>query len=395
MVGLHPQQSANSRELERLVRLEGYLQSDPANVSLLADAFDTAMHVGLYDVARRFVERAERLVDELPEQRAHWQFRRASLCMATHDDLEAERLLEDLVASGETHPAIACNMAQLSYRRAAYEEVLERLQPLLDTTDESVIDQVRVLALRSWHRLGQVTQALEWFDTYVPGPGGVPAASATVMGIASLLALDAQRMADAKTWSEIALAGDDAQMEALVARASIALADDDSPLARQLFDRALRNNENDGRTWSGVAFADLLEMQLDLAETHFRRSLQTLSTHIGTWHGLAWTCLLQHKLEQAQAAFNTALEIDRNFAESHGGVAVVAALLGNRVASEESIARALRLDPQSLAARYAQAILDGEANDPQAMATLARRLLRAQSRSSAIRLADRLGPPLP
>ncbi|PCE23743.1 hypothetical protein BWP39_29120 [Paraburkholderia acidicola] len=390
MTELHSQQPAQSAELERLVRLEAYLQSDPRNASLLADAFDTAIGVGRHDAARRFVEQAEALFDGQSEQRSHWQFRRASLCMATHDDLEARRLLEALVASGETHPAIACNLAQLSFRHAAYAEALEQLQPLLERDDASAIDEVRVLALRIWHRLGQVTQALEWFDASVPRLDGVPVASATVMGVASLLALDAQRMSDAKAWSTHALTGDGTQMEALVTRGTIALAEDDIRQARQLLGQALEVNAEDGRAWSALAFVDMLDMQLASAETCFQRSLKTMPEHIGTWHGLAWCYLLQQKLQQAREIFEQALAIDRNFAESHGGLAVVDAIQDRREQAEQSIAVALKLDSRSLAARYAQAILREEANDPQAIRTLARHLLGSNEAAGVIRVADRV-----
>jgi hypothetical protein len=57
--------------------------------------------------------------------------------------------------------------------------------------------------------------------------------------------------------------------------------------------------------------------------------------------------------------------MDRNFAESHGALATIAALRGERQRAQELINVALKLDPQSMAARYAAAVLSGDTGKPQ------------------------------
>ncbi|HSW18711.1 MAG TPA: tetratricopeptide repeat protein, partial [Ramlibacter sp.] len=98
-------------------------------------------------------------------------------------------------------------------------------------------------------------------------------------------------------------------------------------------------------------------------------------SHIGTWHGLGWTQLLLQDLDGARASFETALELDRNFAENHGGLAVILALQKQAQAAREHIELAQRLDRANLSSRYAQALLSGEAQDTQAIQRLAQRLL--------------------
>lgn len=385
-----PSQPAASSLTDRLTRLSGYVQIDPHNPALLGDAFDTAMEAGRYDLARRFLDQAEALPAAAQEQQMQWRFRRASLCIANHDDREAERLLETISASVE-HPAVRCNLALLSFRREAYEQALERLAPLLASPASGSGPEVAyVLALRCWHRLGHVAAALQWFEARFVQGDGLRAASATLLGVASLLALDEQRVGDAQAWSSAALASDGEQMEALVTQASLALADDDGARARQLLQHALRVNPKDGRAWSALAFVDMLDGDLDAAASGFHCSLQALPEHIGTWHGLAWCSLLQQKPEAARDAFERALALDPAFAESQGGLAVVAALQGRREEAEAFVARALRLDSKSLAARYAQAILRGEANDSQAIVKLAQRLLGSHEAAGVSRIAQRM-----
>lgn len=82
-----------------------------------------------------------------------------------------------------------------------------------------------------------------------------------------------------------------------------------------------------------------------------------MAEHIGTWHGLALSLVLQGRLDEAQSLYEQTLEMDRNFAESHGGLAVVLALKQQPELAQQSLDRALGLDKQSFSAAYAQALL--------------------------------------
>ncbi|WP_183085188.1 tetratricopeptide repeat protein [Trinickia fusca] len=381
-------QGGSAAMRERLARLEGYLQRDPHNTALLSDAFDTALAAGEFAAAQRFVDQAAALFDAQPEQRPYWQFREATLCMTTGRDVEAQQLLEALLEQGIDDPAVVSNLAQLAYRHGEDERALALLQPLAARHD--LPDATAALLLRTWHRLAKLDEAMQWVGGRFAAPVPATQPGVTWVGVGSLIALDAGQAAEAKTWSEQALAGDDRQMEALVVRATIALGEDDGRLAHALLERALTINPRDGRTWSTLAFVDMLDGRLDVAEAHFQRSLETMPNHIGTWHGLGWCYLIQRDLARAQAAFAASLEIDRNFGETHGGLAVIAALEGRRDEAQASIARALGLDATSLSARYAQALLAGEASDPQAIVRLSRRLLGARAGGQALQVARRI-----
>jgi len=114
--------------------------------------------------------------------------------------------------------------------------------------------------------------------------------------------------------------------------------------------------------------ADLLAGDLPTALAYFDNALATMPGHIGTWHGKAWAQLLSSDLPGAQRSFTSALDLDRNFAESHGGLAVALAL--------QHIERALRLDAFNLSGRHAQAIFGVEIRDLESFQVLAKRLLR-------------------
>jgi Tfp pilus assembly protein PilF len=112
--------------------------------------------------------------------------------------------------------------------------------------------------------------------------------------------------------------------------------------------------------------------------------------HIGSWHGLAWCQLMRGDVEAARASFEAALVLDRNFGETHGGLAVIAALQGRKQEASEAIERAQRLDRSGLSARYAQALLDGNAQDAQALKALATRMLKGRPGFDAMRLLERI-----
>src|SRR5690606_25684499 len=115
-------------------------------------------------------------------------------------------------------------------------------------------------------------------------------------GVASLVALDLDLFEPARALADAALAAGAVQVEALVARASVALADEETARAEQLLQQALVCNRDDGRTWSALGLCSLQANDLPLAQTRLERALRTLSSHVGTWHALGWARLLQQDI---------------------------------------------------------------------------------------------------
>ena len=147
-------------------------------------------------------------------------------------------------------------------------------------------------------------------------------------GIASLLYLDKGDLEQAGSLAAQALETEPENMEALVAHGSVALAREKPRDARLDFERALALNPRDGRAWSGLALSDMFALDLPRAYAGFRKAVANMPEHIGTWHALAWCQILMKDLEGAAATFEHALSLNRNFAESHGGRAVVAGQIG-------------------------------------------------------------------
>lgn len=353
----------------RLDRLQRYLQDDPHNGVLLADAFDEALSSGAWESASRLARLAE---DEHLAQPA-WQFRRARLCIALRDLQRAAELLEALQRTIGESPVLSHDLAYVRLLQGEFEACRALLQPWLE--DDDAVPETRaalqVLWLRASHRLQLVAQAREWTQRQHEAGALSPA----VLGVASLVALDASDFESAKSWSHASLQADLRIPEALVTAAYVALAEGHTGRARRCLQGAIELNPCDGRTWSVLGLASLHARDLPLAQRQLETAVQYMPDHIGTWHALGWTRLLQGDRARALEAFQRALALDRNFAESHGATGLLLALEGQRAQAEHHLDVADRLDAGNVTARYARALIAGDAGDMQSLQRLALRLL--------------------
>ena len=374
----------NSEEEQRLARLQQYLLVDPDNATLRADVFDSALACGALDEAQFQVTHALRLQPDQPG----WLHRQSLLLIRQGQLTDAEAVLENLIAGGHDDPAIRYNLAYAQFAQGENAKAIASVAPLLHGSDE-LAQLAWTLWLRCQHHLGQLTDALQAFSDYVASGAGM---SADVWGVASLIALDAGRLPDAKNWSERAIKSHADQLEALVARGSVALGEQDDVAAHRLFEHALKISLNDGRSWSGMAFTYMLQKDFAGARTAFNKAVTAMPDHIGTWIGLGWCEFLSNRPDAARSAFAQALALDRNFAESHGALAVALVKLGEQGQAKMELDVALKLDPKSLSARYAQAMLNGEVDDPAKFLSMTKRVLAQHpapgSTDTSLTLAD-------
>ena len=371
----------SANDVARMARLESFVQSDPSNISLLAEAFDCALEIGAWESAQGYLTVALGLQ---PDD-ASLRHRQALLWIAEKRYDRAELLLTGLLTEGPRSPTILFNLAFVKFRQHDYAAARDVLQPLIGNPEAPA--QTPSTLLRCYHHLGEFDQATALIGQLQK----MNALDVTSMGVASLMYFDANEVDKARGLSEATLKLDPHQTEALVARGTVALGERNVTGARKLLSHALDGNPNEGRVWSACAMASLLEGNYDRALTEYETAVSLLPNHIGTWHGKAWANIAKRDWAAAQKDFETALALDRNFSESHGGLAVVLAQQGRTEEAKASITRALKLDPQSLAARYAEAILSGVASDQVAFRRFAERILAGRSRPDSAALAHIFG----
>jgi tetratricopeptide (TPR) repeat protein len=359
MSGTRPEREA------ALARLKGYLERDPENWSLRAEVFDAALAAGDRERAR---EQLDLALKGRPDD-AGWLHRQAVLLLAQSEYAQAQSVLEALLARGLEAPAIRHNLGYALFGQGRWEAARDTVAPLLGAQDEGAASLV--LWMRCQHLLDRLDEGLEAFRRLQ----SQRSVSADAWGVASLMALDAGQMEEARSWSDRALKEKGDQLEGLATRGTLLLAMQDAAGAAEWFEKALRVNAADGRSWSGLAFARMLGRDLRGASAAFAKALDAIPEHLGTWMGHGWCQIMAQDPGAARVTFERALEVDRNIGEVHGGLAVALARLGETALARHEIDVAMRLDPTNLSARYAEAVLSGEADDPKAFLGLARRIM--------------------
>lgn len=356
----------------RLEQLETYLREDPLNPYLLADACDEALAVGELVLASTHLRAAEdSKLDDLP-----WRFRRSRVAMARREWPQAAEALEAARELAGEHPVIGHDLAFVRFRMGDYAACRSAAAPWVRMFREAELepdlhDALQVLWLRACHRLGSLDEAAQWIAEQKQAGTLRPCAA----GIGSLMALDRGDFAEARSLADQALQAGLRQMEALVARASVWLAERNPRAAEQLLRNAIALHEEDGRAWSALGLARLQQGDALQARAHFERATGLIAGHVGTWHGLGWSCLLLQDIPSALSAFHQALDLDRNFAESHGAMGLAFLLSGRGQEAESYLQVAERLDRHNATGRYARAIQQGQLGDAEAVRALAMRLL--------------------
>jgi tetratricopeptide (TPR) repeat protein len=357
----------------RLSRLLQYLQMDPNNPSLRVDVIETCFTMGrvqhALDLANEGLRNAPGVV-QLMNAKA-----RALMSLGLH--AEAVPLLKELLevrSDANVAFSLSYAQAQLGEPTAAH----ETLAPYVTARPAAFVG---AWWISCQHRLGELAGAIKFAHAHEARC----ADHAGFLGAASLAYFDGEEFDDAERASTAALVLDPAMVEALVVQASFALGRADAIMAQSLFGQALALRANDGRCLSGMGMAKLLAGDAAGAQSVLRNAVVVMPLHIGTWHALAWASLALHSLEDASAAVHAALNLDRTIAESHGALAVVAAVSGQLEDAEDAIERARRLDPDVISAQYAAMVLNGDVADKQKVTALARRVMLSRRFAAGVR----------
>lgn len=360
----------------QLEQMERYLHQDPSNPSLLLRAFDLAMHARAFVVARRYVDLALEAQPDDP----YWRFRQAEVLSALGQWQDAEALYGGLLQTSP-EPNVAFGLARSQAQRGNGAASIVTLWPYRLASEFPVFGAT--LLVRLLHHAGRGQDAMEYvtavearFDT-----------DTTFCAAASLVALDEGNMALAMRLSKQAQAGGAEPLEALVVDATVALGNLEVDAARANFERALASMPDEARSLAGLGAVHVIERDFAHALPLLEAAHKSMPEHIGTMHLLAWCKLFLADLPGAEAMFAQALTVDRNFADSHGGMAVVLAMQGDRSRAEHEVKVALRLDPTALSANYAVLVLAGDTNEPERFNRLAERILEDHEMAEGMTMA--------
>lgn len=332
---------------QQLERYEDFLTQDPGNIKLIGDVLDLYIQLGEFQKAKILLAKS---LQDTPSD-AGLIFRQATLSMATGEIDNAIKQYGKLIEQGRNDASIYYNLAYAYGLQRRFDEALAQLDTIENAAD--VLPESLLLRARIFHHLGNIDQALECACLYVEKQPQ----SADGFGELALLYLDMENYTSASEQASKALAIDAEQPEALSTEGFIALTNQDDVSARSLFDRAMARHPKSGRCWTGLGLTEMFNGNLTEAIEALTKAVEYMPDHIGTWHALAWCQMSTDQLDDAAKSFETSLELDRNFAETHGGLAVIEILKGDIAEAETLTKKSLRLNPMCFAGRFANSLL--------------------------------------
>lgn len=327
-------------------QLRAFLAQDPGNPEIACDLIDLQLTAGQPDAARLTLDSLPHDVQRSPGV----NFRASRIELASGNYQAANERLSALIEQGHDAPAIGHDLAfvELCQRRTdAAAATINRTITRHGATPELHILRARVALMDGDH--AQAQHSLDEALRMEPG-------HATALGVRALGLLDAGHLPAAQAAATDCLVLYPDQHEALLASATVHLWTGNPALAGEQYQRALMRFPNSGRALSGMGQVLAMAGQLEQAEATLRHAVRTMPDHIGTWHALGWVQLLQGELPAARNSYQAAYDLDRNFAESHGGLAVVAFFEECFEEGEAGMKRALKLDPNCVSGRYAKTL---------------------------------------
>jgi tetratricopeptide (TPR) repeat protein len=335
----------------RLTRLLTFIEQDADNLALRKDAVREACATGHWIIARRLLEVGLQSHPHEAELLALSGF--ALLQAQRYGD--AEQALSEALAQGFSSPVLAYNLAFALVMQKRHSAALKIL------AEPAVSHEVPLgllLRARCLHQLGRRAEAIADCQAHLAIVADHPETSGLLaLMLYELYEYDQTQAEAARSHAKAALSQDPKQLEALLALASMQSGAQEYVAARRSFDTLLLEHPRCGRGWFGLALIELADSQIEAAKRDIEVAATHMPEHIGTWHVLAWVEIIRNDVAAAELAFTKALALDRSFGETHGGLAVIAALHGREDDARAGIKRALRLDSQSLSAQYASVLL--------------------------------------
>jgi Flp pilus assembly protein TadD len=329
---------AATKHGQRLSRLLSYLDKDPVNSALLADAAQAAFDEGAHDQA---VELIGRHPAPLPPQLLNLE---GLIALAQNRDADASAIFEALRRGNDT-PALRVNLAWTRARDNKWEEVLA----LLDDAALDASPHAPALKIHALHHLDRYDDGLaegEKLAARYP-------ANSELLGALATLALDAERLDLVKQY---ATGGKDSA-EGQTALGMLSLEAQDAAGSLALFEQAMQRQPNNPRAWLGKGLAQMATGDSRSGSAAIDCAAELFGTHPGSWVASGWAHFVNGDTAKARAAFSRALAVDDTFAESHGGMAAVALAEDRLDEARKECEIALRLDKNCFGGALTKSLL--------------------------------------
>lgn len=361
--------------LDRLKILMGYLDSDPTNPNLLRDAAYAALDANDPAAAGGLffrLEEADTLSDE--------DINHAGIAaMRSGDQPRAKELFTTLLDKHPEDSGLKFNLAW----NAALAKDFDGAQTFLDKATIDALPQAAMLDLQLRHDRGDFDGAAEVAKDYLQMHGSYPPLLAAI----SVLAMDIE---DEELARDMAVRAGK-HPDALTTLGSLTLGEQKTEEARGMFEQALAANPNSPRAWIGLGLTNMSSGDNMQAVSQLDKGAEMFGDHLGSWIAAGWGYFIAGDIETARARFEKALALDDTFAESHGSLAVVDILQGERASGERHLEIARRLDRNCFSAAFAQILLASSDGDPEKAQRIFELAIKQPIDARGRTIADALG----
>ncbi|NWB46391.1 tetratricopeptide repeat protein [Pseudomonas gingeri] len=293
----------------------------------------------------------------------------AHLSLQAADYAAAGAFGDKAIEGGIEHSAVIFNAALGHFHSgdfAATHALLSRL-----SIDPQCPHAILTMQARALHQLEETEEA----EALVIRAQRQEPSDTEIRGLLALLQYENDKNSLALTTAHETLVDDPKQLEALLACASTHFELNNITASRKAWRHTVEAHPECGRAWSGLAQLEFNELEFEPAEEHLKSAVRFMPDHIGTWHLLAWIYILRKDSVSARQALDSSYALDRNFGETHGGLAIVDVMDGMKDRAQQGIRRALKLNPDSLSAQYAKVLLLQEAGQPEKATQLINQVL--------------------
>lgn len=339
----------------RLQRLGSYLRADPDNPLLLRDYASEALRTRELRACVAAIERL-REVDQVTRDDCVLLARALRLDGRTSEALAA---LNDAATRWPDDSLVAFEAAACHFSDRAFDAALDALPDL--PAEEPLATEVCAMRVRLLHHLGRMDDALTLANAF---RATQPHEPVPVIRAMLPVLMDLSRVDDARALAQSLVQGtapaDVLPYEACEPLAAAALDCDDIETARRWTAQALERRQDDGRVWLLKGLADLRGGAAAPAIDALERASALMPSHAGSHLALGWACLAVRDLDRAQAAFDDAAHASPTFSETHGSLAVIAAMRLQSAEAKTLVKKAQRLDRHCASALWAQQLLGGK-----------------------------------
>lgn len=340
----------------RVDQLRQYLSVDPNNLSLRLELCDTLLDRGqsgdALDIVRQGLER-------YPDD-SNLLYLLAVSERRLGNYADARQALERMTQGGVQAPPVWYELGIVLMQLNEPGPAAEKLALVVQSPQyQSHFPDADMWLLRALHQSEQVDEAI----THAEHVLSTDSTDARVWAALGTLYLDAGKLdAAGKLMADCTTALPEqlpvpVQAELQSVGGFVALNNGDLASSTRHFEASLQCDGLFGRSLLGLGLVRAVGGNLPAAQGLLEQTVQAMPTHIGSWHALAWIQVVQDQIDEAEASFTAAMELDRNFGDSHGGLALIAALRGDRAKAREFSKRGFRLDKQSMNVVAAELVL--------------------------------------